>query len=453
MADLPGDPAEPAIAVLGPEAAGAGGRRAAGAVGGARRGLLRQGVWHDLSRPAAHAGRGARPETDRFSLAAMFVLAALCLLAGILPGLVIDALAPAVKGAGRRTHAVADRRRRGSPSCRSPRAAAPTTACSCSCSWSSRARSRRPPSTVSLRDALRRGAGLGLRLSRSRARRRSTPPQASRSRSAACSAPSCSARARRARCRRLATCGPARLTVELRDLIWEAIYAPIAGGVVYAAERLNHLQFLTIRKYLSLVFAACRTPASGARDMAMIFDLAIQGTQMLLVLLLAPLLTGLVRKVKARLDAPRRVRRCSSPIATWRGSCARRPCSPRTPPGCSASTPYLIFAAHLGGGGAGADLRDRAAVLLVGRPHRHYRAARQRALLPGARRAGRWHQLRRHRLEPRGDDRLARRAGDADDRVYAGADRRFDPAFDHRRIHECRRQWGCACRWAWRCLR
>jgi formate hydrogenlyase subunit 4 len=35
--------------------------------------------------------------------------------------------------------------------------------------------------------------------------------------------------------------------------------------------------------------------------MAVTFDLAVQGAQMLLVLLLAPLLTGLVRKVKARL--------------------------------------------------------------------------------------------------------------------------------------------------------
>ena len=35
--------------------------------------------------------------------------------------------------------------------------------------------------------------------------------------------------------------------------------------------------------------------------MAVIRDLAFQGAQMLLVLLLAPLLTGFVRKVKARL--------------------------------------------------------------------------------------------------------------------------------------------------------
>jgi hypothetical protein len=36
-------------------------------------------------------------ETDRFSLAAMIVLCALCLLAGLLPGVVIDALAPVVQ--------------------------------------------------------------------------------------------------------------------------------------------------------------------------------------------------------------------------------------------------------------------------------------------------------------------------------------------------------------------
>jgi len=49
---------------------------------------------------------------------------------------------------------------------------------------------------------------------------------------------------------------PARLTVEIRDLIWDALYAPIAVGITYATEKLNALQFLTIRQYLSLVFAA-----------------------------------------------------------------------------------------------------------------------------------------------------------------------------------------------------
>src|SRR5207249_7733546 len=46
---------------------------------------------------------------------------------------------------------------------------------------------------------------------------------------------------------------PARLTVDLRDVIWDALYAPVAGAVGAAADRLNHLQFLTIRQFLSLV--------------------------------------------------------------------------------------------------------------------------------------------------------------------------------------------------------
>ena len=71
--------------------------------------------------------------------------------------------------------------------------------------------------------------------------------------------------------------------------------------VGFAADRLNHLQFLTIRRYLSLVFGALVAAAAGARAMAVILDLAVQGAQMLLVLLLAPLLTGFTRKVKARL--------------------------------------------------------------------------------------------------------------------------------------------------------
>ena len=49
---------------------------------------------------------------------------------------------------------------------------------------------------------------------------------------------------------------PAKLTVELHDLIWDGIYAPIVAGISIAADRLNHLQFLTIRQFLSLVFGA-----------------------------------------------------------------------------------------------------------------------------------------------------------------------------------------------------
>jgi hypothetical protein len=49
---------------------------------------------------------------------------------------------------------------------------------------------------------------------------------------------------------------PARLQVDLRDLVWDTLYAPLAAGIGTAADRLNHLQFLTIRQFLSLVFAA-----------------------------------------------------------------------------------------------------------------------------------------------------------------------------------------------------
>jgi hydrogenase-4 component B len=49
---------------------------------------------------------------------------------------------------------------------------------------------------------------------------------------------------------------PARLTVDLHDLVWDGIYAPVAVAIGAIADRLNHLQFLTIRQFLSLVFAA-----------------------------------------------------------------------------------------------------------------------------------------------------------------------------------------------------
>jgi hydrogenase-4 component B len=52
---------------------------------------------------------------------------------------------------------------------------------------------------------------------------------------------------------------PARFWVELRDLAWEGLYAPVAGLVGGGADRLNRAQFLTIRQYLTLVFLALVT--------------------------------------------------------------------------------------------------------------------------------------------------------------------------------------------------
>jgi formate hydrogenlyase subunit 3/multisubunit Na+/H+ antiporter MnhD subunit len=46
----------------------------------------------------------------------------------------------------------------------------------------------------------------------------------------------------------------ARITVRLRDLVWEFGYAPIVACVNVAADWLNRVQFLTIRRYLGLVF-------------------------------------------------------------------------------------------------------------------------------------------------------------------------------------------------------
>jgi NADH:ubiquinone oxidoreductase subunit 5 (subunit L)/multisubunit Na+/H+ antiporter MnhA subunit len=48
----------------------------------------------------------------------------------------------------------------------------------------------------------------------------------------------------------------ARLTVRLHDYAWELLYAAPARAVISLSERLNTLQFLTIRSYLMLVFGA-----------------------------------------------------------------------------------------------------------------------------------------------------------------------------------------------------
>ncbi len=48
---------------------------------------------------------------------------------------------------------------------------------------------------------------------------------------------------------------PARHTVQASDPAWAALYAPLAGAVEAASRKANRFQFLTIRRYLSLVFA------------------------------------------------------------------------------------------------------------------------------------------------------------------------------------------------------
>jgi hydrogenase-4 component B len=206
-----------------------------------------------LGRPRTPAAEAAR-ETDQFSLAAMYAFAALCLAAGVFPGVFIDALAPVVEilvGArmpaqagvawlsivpvaesrssyngmlvlvfitlsGFLTafaiHRLASDRLRRSPAwdCGYPDAS-PVTQYTAS----------------SFAQPIRRV--FGTVVFRAREHGEMPPPGDMR---------------------------PARLTVTLSDLIWDALYVPIADGVAAAAERLNQLQFLTIRQYLSLVFSA-----------------------------------------------------------------------------------------------------------------------------------------------------------------------------------------------------
>lgn len=50
--------------------------------------------------------------------------------------------------------------------------------------------------------------------------------------------------------------GPARHSAGVEDLAWSRLYVPLAAAVVTTTTRLNGLQFLTIRRYLGLVFAS-----------------------------------------------------------------------------------------------------------------------------------------------------------------------------------------------------
>jgi hydrogenase-4 component B len=52
---------------------------------------------------------------------------------------------------------------------------------------------------------------------------------------------------------------PARFELRLSDRIWDALYDPLARLVEGASLRLDRLQFLTIRQYLSVVFGVLVT--------------------------------------------------------------------------------------------------------------------------------------------------------------------------------------------------
>jgi hydrogenase-4 component B len=206
-----------------------------------------------LGRPRTPAAaQGA--EVDRWSLTAMLVLAALCLIAGILPGYFIDALAPVVTAfvgermpvqSGIDWHSIV-------PIAESRSsyngllvflfiAISGTLAALAIHRLASAALRRGPAWDCGYSDAspaTQYTAGsfaqpirrvFGTLVFGAREHVEMPPPGDIR---------------------------PARLTVELHDRIWNAIYAPLAGGVAILADKLNHLQFLTIRQYLTLVFIA-----------------------------------------------------------------------------------------------------------------------------------------------------------------------------------------------------
>jgi len=206
-----------------------------------------------LGRPRTVAAERAK-DVDRFSQVAMFAFAALCLLAGLLPGIVMDGLSPVTLGLlGDRVPVQA-----GVPWLSIvPIAESHSSyngvlvflfivisallAVSIIHRFASRTLRRAPawdcgfpePSPVtqysagSFAQPIRRVFGTLVFLARERVEMpRPGDPR------------------------------PARLHVDLKDLIWDYLYAPVARAVGFAADRLNHLQFLTIRRYLSLVFLA-----------------------------------------------------------------------------------------------------------------------------------------------------------------------------------------------------
>jgi len=206
-----------------------------------------------LGRPRTEAARMAA-ETDRASLAAMFVLAALCLLAGILPGYFIDALAPVTEALTRaslpRQHELdwltivpiaESRSSYNGLLLFSFIALAAGLAAEVIHRWASDAIRRAPPWDCGFPDAspitqytagsfsqpIRRVFGSVV----FRAREEVDMPAPGDTRAA-------------------------RLHVRLQDVLWDALYAPTAKLVAFVAERLNAVQFLTIRGYLTLVFGA-----------------------------------------------------------------------------------------------------------------------------------------------------------------------------------------------------
>jgi hydrogenase-4 component B len=209
-----------------------------------------------LGRPRSPAAETAK-EVDRFSLAALFVLAGLCLAGGIFPGYIIDALAPLSQAL------IGDAMP--SQSTQAWLSIAPIAA----------TRSTYDGMLVLIFIAISAGvAALLIHRFASRAVRRGPAwgcgfPEFSPV--AQYSGASFAQPIRRIfaslvlGARETVDMPPpgetraARLTVTIIDPIWTKLYLPITRAVAWVADHLNGLQFLTIRQYLSLVFGALVT--------------------------------------------------------------------------------------------------------------------------------------------------------------------------------------------------
>jgi formate hydrogenlyase subunit 3/multisubunit Na+/H+ antiporter MnhD subunit len=205
-----------------------------------------------LGRPRSPVAAAA-VETDRYSLAAMGALALLCLVAGVLPGAFIDALAPvALDLTGAR---LPDQL--GQP-------------------WLSivpiaASRSSYDGLLVFVFIVVSAaGAAFAIHRLASRATRRAPawdcgfpdPSPATQYTAGSFAQPirrvygAVFAAAEHVEMPPPGEVRAARIEVSLRDLVWDRLYAPVAAAVTAAADWLNRFQFLTIRRYLSLVFAA-----------------------------------------------------------------------------------------------------------------------------------------------------------------------------------------------------
>jgi hydrogenase-4 component B len=205
-----------------------------------------------LGRPRSVAAEKAR-DVDRYSLAAMTVLASLCLLAGILPGIVIDAISPVTLAV------LGDRLPAQTPM---PWLSIVPMAESGSSYNGLLVLIFVTTSALLAVVVIHRFASQALRRAPAWGCGFSDPTPAAQYSGASFAQPlrrvfgMVFAARERVVLPAPGDIRPARFTLELNDQIWDTLYAPIVGAVGFAADRLNRFQYLTIRQYLSLVFLA-----------------------------------------------------------------------------------------------------------------------------------------------------------------------------------------------------